>query len=96
MLNKYPTNLAIIRNSVHSDVTQLLTIEGEWDEQVEGLIVIGKELLKRFPDIVLHISTNPHDYGSYAGLEIEDEGLTKYPEIENDSLVIAEELGYEF
>jgi hypothetical protein len=95
MFNTYTTDLSIIRNSVHSDVTQLLTIEGDWEEQVEGITIIGKELLKKFPSIKLHISRNAHDYGSYAGLEVEDECLEEFPDIENDALVIAEQLGYD-
>ena len=90
-----PTSLGTVRNRVPTDVYQLLTLEGDWDEQVKGMIKIGRELKNMYPTIRLHISTNAHDYGSYAGLEVEVECLEEFPDIENDALVIAERLGYD-
>lgn len=90
-----PASLGLIRNKVPTDVYQLLTLEGDWNEQVDGMLKIGTELKNMYPTIRLHISTNAHDYGSYAGLEVEDECLEEFPDIENDALVIAEQLGYD-
>lgn len=96
MLNQNVTSLSIIRDRVPNDVFQLITIEGDYNDQVLGLIEIGKRILKNFPDVNLHISSNPHDVGTYAGLEIEEDSLMKYPHIENNVFGIAESLGYEF
>jgi hypothetical protein len=96
MFDKNPKLLSRIMNEVIPfDTFQLISIEGDQEEQINGLIQIGDELLKDY-DVRLWISRNPHDLGDYFGLEILDENLTRNPTIESKVFEIAELLGYEF
>lgn len=68
MFNKEPKLLSGIRSEVDPfDTFQLISIEGEEKNQIDGLIKIGEEILKDY-DVRLWISRNPHDYGDYFGL----------------------------
>lgn len=96
MLVENPRNLSSIINSVPSDVFQLCTSEEEsFDEQVKQLCELGKLVDAKYENVHLHISSNPHDFGSYAGLEIEDEDFKRFPEIEDDIFSLAESIGME-
>lgn len=96
MFNKEPKLLNSIRREVDPfDTFQLITIDGNEEEQIEGLIQIGDEILKEY-DVRLWISRNPHDYGDYFGLEILDENLSRNPTIESKVFGIAEKFGFEF
>jgi len=95
MYDNYPKSLSMIRNSIGEDCFQLLTIEGDDFNQIKGIGIIAEAVLKKFPNAKLYISSNAHDFGTYYGLEVADSSFEENPEIENDSLVIAEELGYD-
>lgn len=95
MFDTYPKTLSQIVVGAGEDCFQLLTIEGDDFSQIKGITEIGNKVLEKFPEARLFISSNPHDFGTYYGLEVIDSDMEKYPDIENDSLVIAEQLGYE-
>ena len=96
MFNKNPKLLSNIMNEVTPfDTFQLISIEGDEEEQINGLIKIGEKILEDY-DVRLWISRNPHDYGDYFGLEILDENLSRNPRIESKVFEIAEKLGFEF
>ncbi len=96
MFDKEPKSLESIRREVDPfDTFQLISIDGDEEEQINGLIQIGDELLKDY-DIRLWISRNHHDYGDYFGLEILDENLSRNPTIETKVFDIAERLDLEF
>lgn len=96
MFDKNPKLLSRIRNEVIPfDTFQLISIEGDEEEQINGLIKIGEELLKDY-DVRLWISRNSCDHGDYFGLEILDENLIRNPRIESKVFEIAEKLGFMF
>ncbi len=76
------------------DTYQLLTIEGDDFTQLKGLFKIGDKILESF-DVTLIVSSNQHDFSTYYGLEILDSDFNKFPEIEQESITIAEEQGYD-
>ena len=93
MLYDYPVTQGQIRNKLGEGCFQLLTIEGNDFEQLSGLTEIANALMKDY-NIDFYISSNPHDFGTYYGLEISDSNLEKYPDLEMDSIRVAEDLGY--
>lgn len=94
MLYDYPLTLGQINNKLGEDCYQLLTIDGNDFEQLKGLTKISNKLMETY-DIDFYISSNPHDFGTYYGLEVSDTNLRKYPDLEEFSIIIAEELGYD-
>jgi len=97
MLHDMPMTLRQIRDTKlkpGQDCYQLLTIEGDDFTQIIGLTEIAKKLLEKYPKIDLFISSNAHDFGTYYGLEVEDSWLG-CTDIEDESFIIAEELGYD-
>jgi hypothetical protein len=82
----------------NSDVFQLITIEGEDDQdQFLKLENISKHIIKKYGDqIRLFIAYNPHELGDYLSLEILETDFQNNRNIEGFVFQIAEELGYEF
>jgi hypothetical protein len=95
MLNDYPMTLGQIHQKIDEDTIQLLTIEGDDFTQIKGLTQIANKIFEKFPEMDLYISSNAHDFGTYYGLEVPDSQFAKWSDIEDESLIIAEELGYE-
>lgn len=95
MYDNRPKTIRQINAHYKEDCFQLLTLEGDHFSQIKGINTIAKKLEEKFPNIKLCLSSNDHDFGTYYGLEILDSSFKEYPQIENDSFVIAEELGYD-
>ena len=95
MLNNTPKTLQQIRQLAGEDCYQLLTIEGDDFTQIKGITRIAEKLSEKYPDARFFISSNPHDFGTYYGLEILDSDMSKYSDVEDESLLVAEELGYD-
>ena len=97
MLYDMPMTQRQIRDTklkIGQDCYQLLSIEGDDFEQIKGLTKIAEKLIEKYPKMDLYISSNAHDFGTYYGLEVEDSWLSA-SDIEDESLIIAEELGYD-
>jgi len=94
MFDSYPKTIQSIENKLGCDCYQLLTLEGDDFSQIKGLTEIGNTLLKEFPKVSLFISSNAHDFGTYYGLEVSEKDL-ETTDIEDRSIVVAEELGFE-
>jgi len=94
MFDLHPRTMQSIENKLGCGCYQLLTIEGDNFSQIKGLTQIGNELLKEFTNVSLFISSNAHDFGTYYGLEVSEKDLEIY-DIEDRSIVVAEELGFE-
>ncbi len=95
MYDNYPKTQSQIRSKIGEDCFQLLTVEGDDFLQIKGIGTIATKVLDKFPEAELFISSNAHDFGTYYGLEVSDSSFAKFPEIENDALVIADDLGYD-
>lgn len=95
MFDTYPKTLSQIRAASGEDCFQLLTIDGDDFSQIKGLTEIGNKIKEKYPDMRLYISSNPHDFGTYYGLEVNDSDFEIWPDIECESLAIADQLGYD-
>lgn len=97
MLHDIPMTLSQIRNTKlkpGQDCYQLLTIEGDDFTQIKGLTQIANKIMEKYPKMDLFISSNSHDFGTYYGLEVEDSWL-ECSDIEDESIMIAEDFGYD-
>lgn len=96
MIYDIPMTLSQIENKLGrgKDCYQLLTIEGDDFSQIKGLVQIAKKILEKYPQMDMYISSNDHDFGTYYGLEVDDQYLND-TDIEDVSISIAEELGYD-
>lgn len=92
MFDQIPKSLRQLNIKNKADVFQLCTTEGDDFTQIKNLSLIAEEILKKF-NVKLYISDNPHEFGSYYGLEICEKDLEKYPEIEMKAIHIADKLG---
>jgi hypothetical protein len=93
MFHKTPKNFKTILSLVPTDIFQLCSVEGSLETQFEILTTIGEQLDKDYKEAHFYITVNNKDDGTvYAALEVRDEDLKKFPEIEDSVYYIKQAL----